>query len=118
MRISRLLPILGLVCVLADAPVRSAELPTTSDPGWFAFDPPLDSFKDSAIDLRFLNERIAGDHGFIKSQGDQFVRSMDGQAMRFWAVNGPPGNESGDDLRKTARLLAKRGVNLVRVHGP
>ncbi|MBC8001030.1 MAG: hypothetical protein H7X97_00465, partial [Opitutaceae bacterium] len=83
---------------------------------WFAFNPSPDEFKECAIDLRYLNERIAGGHGFIKSQGDQFIRSTDGQPVRFWAVNGPPNNESGNDLKKTARLLAKRGVNLVRVH--
>lgn len=38
--------------------------------------------------------------------------------MRFWAVNGPPRGMTGnDDLKACARMLAKRGVNLVRIHG-
>jgi hypothetical protein len=37
--------------------------------------------------------------------------------VRFWAVNGPPHELTGADLRQCARMLAKHGVNLVRVHG-
>jgi hypothetical protein len=86
--------------------------------GWVPFDPPTDPFKESAIDLRFLNETVAGENGFIAVLGVQFVHSATGKPVRFWAVNGPPESDStSEDLRRTARLLAKRGVNLVRVHG-
>ena len=38
--------------------------------------------------------------------------------MRFWAVNGPAREDKDRAaLRQTARVLAKRGVNLVRRHG-
>ena len=41
-----------------------------------------------------------------------------GQPVRFWAVNGPPrDSDDRDALRRLARLLAKYGVNLVRIHG-
>jgi hypothetical protein len=86
--------------------------------GWFAFDPKPDAFADgSAIDLRFLNERFAGEQGFIGVKDSQFVHSRTGEPVRFWAVNGPPHELTGADLRQCARMLAKHGVNLVRVHG-
>jgi hypothetical protein len=83
---------------------------------WFAFNPPPDPFNESPIDLRGLNEKFAGEHGVIAAKGDAFVYSANQQAVRFWAVNGPP-QSSADELKKTARRLAKYGVNLVRMHG-
>lgn len=85
--------------------------------GWFAFDPPADDFKPSPIDMRWLNEAQAGDGGFIGAKGGQFIHSKTGEPVRFWAVNGPPHELKGDALRNAARMLAKRGVNLARVHG-
>jgi hypothetical protein len=63
-----------------------------------------------------LNEKFAGEHGVIAARGDNFVHSANNQPVRFWAVNGPPQGGSGEELKKTARRLAKNGVNLVRVH--
>jgi hypothetical protein len=86
--------------------------------GWLPFDPKPDSFAaNSGINLRFLNEKFAGEHGFITVTNGEFVRSADGQPLRFWAVNGPPHDLKGPALRECARMLAKRGVNLVRIHG-
>ncbi len=84
---------------------------------WFAFNPPLDPFNESPIDLRRLNEKFAGEHGVIATKGDVFVYSANQEAVRFWAVNGPPQSSAGEELKKTARRLAKYGVNLVRMHG-
>ena len=85
---------------------------------WFAFDPKPDAFADdSATDLRSLNERFAGEQGFIGVKDGQFVHSRTGAPVRFWAVNGPPHELTGADLRQCARMLAKHGVNLVRFHG-
>jgi hypothetical protein len=90
---------------------------TEKDKGWFAFLPPADPYRPtSAIDLRPLNEKVAGDGGFIGVKGSDFVHSKTGEPVRFWAVNGPPGKDR-DSLRTDAKVLAKRGVNLVRVHG-
>ena len=84
--------------------------------GWFPFDPGPDPFsKASGIDLRFLNEKTAGDGGVIGVKGSQFVHSKTGEPVRFWAVNGPS-SKTLDELRTEARMLAKHGVNLVRVH--
>ncbi len=85
---------------------------------WFSFDPKPDALADSAIDLRFLNEKFAGEHGFIAVKDGHFVHGGNGEPVRFWAVNGPSREDSGSaGLRRTARLLAEYGVNLVRSHG-
>ncbi|MDF3057768.1 MAG: hypothetical protein K0R17_1983 [Rariglobus sp.] len=85
--------------------------------GWVAWSPDRDDFRASAIDLRPLNETFAGENGAIQAKGEQFVHSHTGRPVRFWAVNGPPRGMAGDDLKPCARMLAKRGVNLVRIHG-
>lgn len=88
-----------------------------AEPGWFAFQPPRDRFAaTSAIDLRSLNEPEAGAGGFIGVEGGHFVHTKTGEPVRFWGVNGPPPDEDPALLRRTARTLAKYGVNLVRVH--
>jgi hypothetical protein len=110
----------AIVCLLpwgapAADPTLSAAAPT---PGWFAYAPAADRFDtNSALDLRWLNEQFAGEHGFIGVKNGAFVHRANGQPVRFWAVNGPPHELRGDDLRRAARLLARYGVNLVRVHG-
>jgi len=90
-----------------------------SDNGWFAFEPKDDAFAANAgFDLRSLNEKEAGEEGFINVKEGHFVHSKTGRVERFWAVNGPPDNMTDPaELRRCARLLAKHGVNLVRIHG-
>jgi hypothetical protein len=96
----------------------SVRLTAAPEPGWFAFDPQADAFAaNSAIDLRFLNEKSAGEHGFVSVRDGEFVRGADSLPLRFWAVNGPPHELAGAELHRCARLLAKYGVNMVRVHG-
>jgi hypothetical protein len=91
----------------------------TDDEGWFAFDPVPDPFSSAAaIDLRSLNERAAGESGFVSVSGGRFVQGPSGHPVRFWAMNGPPPDLDRTALRRCARLLAKRGVNLVRIHRP
>ena len=95
----------------------SASVFCAEDPGWFAFNPSADPFTESAIDLRALNEKFAGEHGVIAAQGDEFVHAANRAPVRFWAVNGPPHDLAGAELPQTARRLAKYGVNLARMHG-
>ena len=85
---------------------------------WFAFSPAADApGKPSGIDLRELNEKFAGEGGFIKAEGSRFVHGKTGEPVRFWAVNGPPGDlKDRPSLAHCARVLAKYGVNLVRLH--
>lgn len=84
---------------------------------WFDFRPQPGIGAGSPIDLRFLNESVAGENGFITARDGRFVHEKSGDPVRFWAVNGPPHEMSGDNLKQCARLLASYGVNLVRVHG-
>lgn len=89
-----------------------------NQPGWFAFQPMSDPFGFSPIDLRRLNEREAGEKGFIRTSGEDFIHEKTGERVRFWAVNvgmSFVGN-ARSELDIFARAMAKRGVNLVRVH--
>lgn len=86
----------------------------------WAFTPGPDPLaEDALLDLRYLNENVAGDHGFIKRSPDgmSFVRG-DGEPIRFWG--GSDYNQRDLDLealKHHAEFLAKRGVNIVRWHG-
>ncbi len=89
--------------------------------GTWAFTPPVDELSaDALLDLRGLNERIAGESGFVRksADGDGFVRG-DGTPIRFWAVFDDIVHQHPEltaaDLDRHARFLAKRGVNMVRV---
>jgi len=91
------------------------------------FSPARDTFSAEALlDLRHLNETVAGQTGFVRSNANgDFVRG-DGQPIRFWAVNTNVAERTGasrplwpqgpPDLARHARFLAKRGVNMVRLH--
>jgi hypothetical protein len=93
--------------------------------GWFVFRPrgelperPAPANESDEVNLRFLNEKFAGDGGFIQAKGSRFVHSLTGEPVRFWAVNGPLGDlQDRASLDRCAKLLAKYGVNLVRIHG-
>lgn len=101
-----------------DEAVRSREAQNADESNWFDFAPAKDDFAaNSAIDLRFLNEKQAGEHGRIVARDGRFVHAQNKEPVRFWAVNGPPHDLKGDALKRAARTLAKYGVNLVRVHG-
>lgn len=67
------------------------------------------------LDLRGLNEPVAGERGWVRRQGDKLVLG-DGRPVRFWAVNST-GNAPLADLERAAAELASRGVNLIRIHG-
>ena len=100
--------------------LRPGEAVVSETPGWFAFDPGGDPFAGSPIDLRFLNEREAGEGGFIGIRDGEFFHSHTGRPVRFWAVNtgAEMSRRSPAEIAQFARALAKRGVNLVRLHGP
>jgi hypothetical protein len=102
-------PILVTLVVVAPDTVRADD--------WFDFRPTHGIGAGSPIDLRFLNESAAGENGFITARDGRFVHEKSNEPVRFWAVNGPPHQMSGDHLKQCARLLAAYGVNLVRVHG-
>jgi len=74
---------------------------------------------DMPVDLSFLyeKEKPAGKHGFLKVNGDRFVFE-DGTVAKFWGTNFNSGANfpTHDYSEKTARRLAKTGVNMVRFH--
>jgi hypothetical protein len=84
-------------------------------------DYPEDKFSPEALlDLRYLNEKTAGETGFIKLSADgRSFLTGNGQPIRFWASNGGDITKSWSDakLAQFARFLAKVGVNLIRYHG-
>lgn len=59
---------------------------TVDDLDWFSFDPSVESFPESAIDLCSLNEKFAGEQGVISVGFDEFVHSASSQPVHFWAV--------------------------------
>lgn len=97
------------------------------DDATWRFEPVPDRYSpDALLDLRTLNEPVAGASGFVRGDGrGGFVRG-DGQPLRFWAINSdvarrpyekrPLWKDEAPDLARHARFLAKRGVNLVRMH--
>ncbi len=90
----------------------------TTEPKTWAFQHPKDPFDAKAmLDLRYLNEKQAGETGFLKlsSDGNSFVRG-DGQPIRLWAVGSDVHKKSKEEMTQHARFLAKIGVNMVRIH--
>jgi hypothetical protein len=72
----------------------------------------------SLLDLRYLNEPIAGQSGFVRrsASGDAFVLG-DGSPVRFWGINSNVTRFSDAELDLHARWLASLGVNMVRISG-
>jgi hypothetical protein len=94
----------------------SASAQTKAEEGKWIFDPPRDEFSpESMLDLRSLNEKVAGQSGYVtlSKDGNDFVLG-DGTPARFWALNT---SYHGENLDRHARFLAKRGVNMIRFHG-
>lgn len=100
--------------------LKPGERPRIDEPGWFPFLPEADTFASSPIDLRALNEREAGEQGFVRVRGEELIHERTGEPVRFWGVNTGMDLLSGtrSQLQAYARSMARRGVNLVRVHGP
>lgn len=88
-------------------------------PGWFVFDPDANPFAESVLDLRSLNEPMAGSNGWIEVQGEAFVHQVNGEAVRFWGINTGPDVLTMDDatMAQAARFFARNGINMVRFHG-
>ncbi|QOV92167.1 hypothetical protein [Humisphaera borealis] len=96
-----------------------------ADDGYFAFEPDSDTFRpDALLDLRFLNEPVAGQNGFLSRHGKDITLGKqpggDTKPARFWAVNVGLSNATQDraSVDYLARRLAKLGVNMVRFHSP
>ncbi len=99
--------------------LKPGEKYNLAEPGTWAFEPDPDDFRPDALNLRgLLNEKVAGENGYlsVNKEGD-FVDGK-GRPVRFWAVNtGVQNDYDFESLRRHAKALAKRGVNMVRHHG-
>ena len=87
--------------------------------GCWPFVPAKDEFSaDALFDLRSLNEKTAGESGYVTrtKDGNDFLLA-NGKPARFWALNTNAAARPNVDLARHARFLAKRGVNMVRFHG-
>ena len=87
-------------------------------PGWFCWNPtPTQPNQPGGLNLRYLNEQIAGEHGYVRREDGHFVLGS-GQPVRFWGVD--VGNSNTDVghayINIMARRLARCGVNMVRYH--
>jgi hypothetical protein len=83
------------------------------DEGTWAFPAGMDVASERLLDLRYLNEDVAGQSGFVRLSDDGNDMLLgDGAPARFWGVSC---GVSGDELPKTARWLASLGVNLMRI---
>ncbi|BCX48998.1 glycosylhydrolase family 5 [Haloferula helveola] len=100
-----------------DQIARQREKLAKENEGWVPWLGDPSAKGGSMIDLRFLNEKYAGEKGGVVAKGPDFVFRKTGEKVRFWAVNGPPHDLHGEDLAKCARMLASKGVNMVRLHG-
>ena len=85
--------------------------------GSWAFTYPDDSKPGCLLDLRYLNEKKAGESGYVKlsADGSAFVKG-DGKPIRFWPVCSYGFRLKPDEMDANARFLAKMGVNMVRLH--
>ncbi len=103
-----------LLALSVTATLGAAE---TIPAGWFAW-PAVEPVDGSALDLRALNQDVAGAAGRILTKDGRFV-TPDGKRVRFLATNlggheaFPATQQEADGI---ARRLAKAGINLVRLH--
>jgi len=86
--------------------------------GKWAFTPAKDTFSaDALFDLRSLNEKVAGESGYVvRSKDGNELMLGNGKPARFWALNDGAHENPKVDLARHARFIAKRGINMVRAH--
>ncbi len=78
---------------------------------------PPDTLDPAALlDLRYLNEEQAGMHGFVSVDAEGGFRRGDGEPLRFWSTVVKWQTKDPAEMDRLAGWLAKRGVNLVRLH--
>jgi hypothetical protein len=103
--------------VAFSAPSLMAQAPATEEsfpfviPGLAA--PPA----GSVVDLSWLNDRPAGEHGFVRARDGHFVDGS-GKRVRFLATNFTFGScfPDHDTADKLAMRLASLGINCMRFH--
>jgi hypothetical protein len=112
---------LCVLAVLASASLQGADGTADGADGWFPFAPPDDSFGQAALDVgAMLNEKVAGSRGRVVARGGDLVFEKTGEKARFWGVVAEPWSwpKTKPEIDRLSRILAKAGVNLVRLHVP
>ena len=99
------------------AAVPTARAQEGQEKGTWAFSYPDDTRPGAMLDLRSLNEKTAGEAGFVRlsPDGGSFVLG-NGKPVRFWACGDDNYRGTPEDMAKNARFLARLGVNMVRLH--
>ena len=94
-------------------PARAQE---GQEKGTWAFSYPDDTRPGALLDLRSLNEKTAGESGFVRlsPDGGSFVLG-NGKPVRFWAC-GLDYHGTDAEMARKAHFLARLGVNMVRLH--
>jgi hypothetical protein len=85
---------------------------------WFPLRPGDDAFSaDSITDMSTLLHTPAGRYGHLQRQGNRFEFQADpGKPVKFWGICVGSILPTEELQRRQARLYAKHGVNLVRLH--
>ena len=81
---------------------------------------PMPAYTDMMpVDISFVfeDEKPAGKHGFVKTDGDVF-RFEDGTLAKFWGVmmNGAACFPTHEKAEQVAQRLSQAGVNVIRLH--
>ncbi len=103
-----MVPAAALLALLAPR----AETP----PSW-PFAPAAPKDAPLLVDLTRLNERVAGETGYVRRSpdGNAFVLG-DGKPVRFWCVNSFVYRDKPEEMEVHCAFLARLGVNMVRLH--
>ncbi|MCO6047322.1 hypothetical protein NG895_25760 [Aeoliella sp. ICT_H6.2] len=84
---------------------------------WFPVIMDIDPLSpQSVIDISHLVEAPAGQHGFLKRQGDTLRFENASQSTKFWGVGSPPQGHTPGEMQLAARWFRKHGINMVRQH--
>ena len=85
----------------------------------YRLDPNRQSHPESSLgDFSFLLDAPAGRHGFLSTRDDGHFYFQDGERARFWGVNVASTSvfQSDETIDNVVEVLARAGVNLVRIH--
>ncbi len=104
----------ALACSTAFGPAKAQEPPSADT---WAFQYPAQSKASCLLNLRYLNEKTAGESGFVRlsADGRSFVLG-NGKPLRLWSVVTDAYRLKPEEMAVHARFLAKLGVNMVRLH--
>jgi hypothetical protein len=74
--------------IIPNGTLKPGEKYNLADPGTWAFEPDVDEFKPDALNLRaLLNEKVAGENGYLSVSKDGDFVDGKGKVVRIWAVN-------------------------------